>query len=138
MPTKLGDLLEFLAGLRWFSCGSNPWKEPPAALLGDKGNLPGVKSYFVDLYREKRVVSRSLKVVLVGREGTGKTRCSNVLQILEIPAETTQFGARIGCLPAALSPDILHACLKIKRGDAAHGPLARRRRLSQTCEWCFA
>lgn len=55
--------------------------EPPAAVLGENGNIPAVRSYFVDLYREKRVVSRSLKMVLVGREGTGKTRCSIMLQI---------------------------------------------------------
>jgi len=76
MPRELEDFLDFLGKLRRFSCGLNPWVEPPAALLGDEGNLPGVKSYFLDLYREKRLVSRSLKVVLVGREGTGKTRCT--------------------------------------------------------------
>lgn len=97
MPRELEDFLKFLAELRWFSCGLNPWKEPPAALLGDKGNLPGVRSYFVDLYREKRVVSRSLKVVLVGREGTGKTRCGHCLQILW-RFRPAQYVTRFGCI----------------------------------------
>lgn len=82
IPKELDDLLEVLGSLEEFSCGENPWVEPPAAVLGESGNVPAVRSYFVDLYREKRVISRSLKVVLVGREGTGKTRCSQELEIL--------------------------------------------------------
>ena len=74
IPLELDGFLKFLEGLKTFSCGSNPWVEPPAAVLGEDGNIPAVKSYFENLYRENRVVSRSLKVVLVGREGTGKTR----------------------------------------------------------------
>ena len=80
IPRELDKFLTFLGGVRMggllksFKCGSNRWVEPPAAVLGERGNIPAVRSYFVDLYREKRVMSRSLKVVLVGKEGTGKTR----------------------------------------------------------------
>lgn len=84
IPKELDDFLQFLGGLQEFRCGSNSWVEPPAALLGESGNIPAVTSYFVDLYQEKRVVSQSLKVVLVGREDTGKTRYSKLLQVLEI------------------------------------------------------
>lgn len=76
IPRELDDFLKFLEGLERFWCGGNPWVEPPVAVVGEFGSRPGVRSYFVDLYREKRVIARSLKVVLVGREGTGKTRCS--------------------------------------------------------------
>jgi len=82
IPRELDIFLSFLGGVEYFSCGSNPWIEPPAAVLGMEGNIPSVRSYFEDLYREERVVSRSLKVVLVGREGTGKTRCSRMLPVL--------------------------------------------------------
>jgi len=60
--------------------------EPPAAVLGENGtiNIPAVRSYFEDLYRDERVVSRSLKVVLVGREGTGKTRCSGKVEFCRL------------------------------------------------------
>ncbi|CAN0085093.1 unnamed protein product [Pylaiella littoralis] len=76
IPRELDKFLDFLGGLHKFDCGSNPWVEPPAAVLGESGNIPAVRSYFVDLYQETRVVSRSLKVVLVGKEDTGKTSLS--------------------------------------------------------------
>jgi len=82
IPRELDDILSFVEGLRSFWCGSNPWMEPPAAVLGESGNIPAVRSYFEDLYREEQIVSRSLKVVLVGREGAGKTRCNRMLRIL--------------------------------------------------------
>jgi len=71
--------------------------EPPAAVLVGKNgtiNIPAVRSYFEDLYRDERVVSRSLKVVLVGREGTGKTRCSPMLPTLfsEIVPHDRKYG----------------------------------------------
>eukprot|EP00752_Nemacystus_decipiens_P006981 g6262.t1 len=76
IPTELNGFLDFLEGLHLLHCEGNPWVEPPAALLGrvsEAPNFSAIRSYFVDLYREKRVISRSLKVVLVGKEGTGKT-----------------------------------------------------------------
>jgi len=79
IPRELDDFLAFLGGLKSFKCGSNQWMEPPAAVLGERGNFSALRSYFLDLYREKRVVSRSLKVVLVGKESTGKTRCNKKL-----------------------------------------------------------
>ena len=99
LPRELDYFLQFLGGLESFQCGSNPWLEPPAAVLGNSGNIATIRSYFVDLYREKRVVSRSLKVVLVGREDTGKTRCSILLQVLEIasPHNLTQGHGSTTC-----------------------------------------
>ena len=77
IPRELDEFLVFLGRLKTFACEKNPWVETPAAVLGD-GNVPAVRSYFLDLYREERVVSRSLKVVLVGKQSTGKTRRVNV------------------------------------------------------------
>ena len=75
IPRELDEFLTLCGRLRTFFCGSNPWVEPPAAIIGERNvNVPAVRSYFMDLYREARVVSRSLEVVLVGKEGTGKTR----------------------------------------------------------------
>lgn len=84
IPKELNDFLQILEGLETFRFSGNPWVEPPAAVLRKacKRRIPAIRSYFVDLYREKRVISRSLKVVLVGREGAGKTRCSQMLPIL--------------------------------------------------------
>lgn len=119
LPRELDDFLVFLEGLSTgFRCDENPWVEPPAAVLGDTGNVPGVRSYFMDFYREKRVVSRSLKVVLVGREGTGKTRCSLSPNILVRFPACKIYGARKSGLPALLpvcQPDCLPASAKINR-----------------------
>lgn len=73
---ELDIFLKCVEGLQTFDCGGNSWVEPPAAVLNKAraGIVSAIRSYFVYLYREKRVISRSLKVVLVGREGTGKTR----------------------------------------------------------------
>lgn len=53
--------------------GGNPWAEPPEAVV--KSGLTAVARYFDDLFCELCSVRRnSVKVVLVGKEGAGKTR----------------------------------------------------------------
>lgn len=84
IPKELDEFLKLLEGLGTCILRGNPWVEPPAAVVV-KG-VPAIRSYFVDLYRGKRVMSRNLKVVLVGREGTGKTRCSQSCPFWCIPS----------------------------------------------------
>lgn len=51
----------------------NPWSEPPEAVV--KSGMAAVITYFDDLYSAPcRVQRNSVKVVLVGQEGAGKTR----------------------------------------------------------------
>lgn len=103
IPKELDDFLTFLEGLGSFGYTRNPWVEPPAAVLGERRNIAAVRSYYVDLYREDRVVSRSLKVVLIGREGTGKTRCSQMSQNLVSPSwhDSRTGNLRVCCMSAS-------------------------------------
>lgn len=74
VPNELDELLA------WFEkqafrvyWTNNPWSEPPEAIV-ERGVL-AVKDYFMALFDEGRTVKRtSVKVVLVGQEGAGKTR----------------------------------------------------------------
>ncbi|CAN0547761.1 unnamed protein product, partial [Laminaria digitata] len=60
----------FLAGLYLFA---NPWAEPPEAVVNS--GVAAVIGYFGALYSSPcRVRRNSVKVVLVGQEGAGKTR----------------------------------------------------------------
>lgn len=76
VPSKLRRLLAVLkraAEARFFSLGDNPWAEPPEAVVNS--GMPAVISYFEDMYSSSCKVRRnSVKVVLVGQEGAGKTR----------------------------------------------------------------
>ena len=76
IPTELQQLLALLSKLGEppLRANSNPWKEPPEAVV-EKG-MAAVSEYFVDLFKEgvAPVPRRMIKVVLVGQEGAGKTR----------------------------------------------------------------
>ena len=75
VPTELEKLLSKLSelGKNLLKIGDNPWEEPPEAVV-NKG-MPAVSEYFVDLFAEGATIRRSMiKVVLVGQEGSGKTR----------------------------------------------------------------
>ena len=76
MPSQLRRLLTVLRraeAAEFFSLGGNPWAEPPEAVVNS--GMPAVITYFEDLYSSPCGVHRnSLKVVLVGQEGAGKTR----------------------------------------------------------------
>ena len=111
IPRELDRFLTFLGKLHVFSCGSNRWVEPPVAVLGDMGIGPAVRSYFVDLYREERVVSRSLKVVLVGKENTGKTRCRQMFH--PSFSSLNDSGATASCLHATNSTNPSSACKSV-------------------------
>ncbi|CAM9177444.1 unnamed protein product [Ectocarpus sp. 8 AP-2014] len=71
IPSELRRLLETLDGADT-DLGGNPWAEPPESIV-TKG-MESVRGYFEDLYAEPcRVQRSSVKVVLVGQEGAGKT-----------------------------------------------------------------
>lgn len=76
MLSKLGSHLKI---------GDNPWEEPPEAVV-NKG-MPAVSEYFADLFAEGATIRRSMiKVVLVGQEGSGKTRCAPARLVLLLEA----------------------------------------------------
>lgn len=53
---------------------NNPWQHPPAAVM-DAG-MSAVRQYFKAAFAGAMVpVERPLKVVIVGKEAVGKTRC---------------------------------------------------------------
>lgn len=73
VPSQLRRLLDILDGVKKLKLDNNPWAEPPESVV-DKGK-EGIKGYFEDLYAEPcRIQHNSVKVVLVGQEGAGKTR----------------------------------------------------------------
>ncbi|CAN0571365.1 unnamed protein product, partial [Laminaria digitata] len=76
-PNQLSRLLELLRKVEesegYFDLDSNPWAEPPEGVV--KSGIAAVIRYFVALYSSPcRVRRNSVKVVLVGQEGAGKTR----------------------------------------------------------------
>lgn len=78
VPSQLRRLLHVLDGACILQLGGNPWAEPPASIVvkGPKG----IRGYFEDLYSEPcRIKRNSVKVVLVGQEGAGKTRLEKVV-----------------------------------------------------------
>lgn len=55
------------------SLGNDPWAEPPEPIVAR--GAKSIRGYFKDLYSEPcRIQRSSVKVVLVGQEGAGKTR----------------------------------------------------------------
>ncbi|CAM9232638.1 unnamed protein product [Ectocarpus sp. 12 AP-2014] len=74
IPSQLCRLLDVLdraeGGI--LSLEDNPWAEPPESIVA-KGPK-SIRGYFEDLYAEPcRVQRSSVKVILVGQEGAGKT-----------------------------------------------------------------
>ena len=78
VPDGLSRLLELLRKIERKSFNGifldrNPWAEPPGAVV--KSGMTAVLTYFDALYSAPFSVRRnSVKVVLVGQEGAGKTR----------------------------------------------------------------
>ncbi|CAM9701157.1 unnamed protein product [Scytosiphon promiscuus] len=75
-PTQLQRLLDLFSrvqdGKRMLDFGGNPWVEPPESIV--RQPLDTIKRYFEDLYTEPcRVQRNSVKIILVGQEGAGKT-----------------------------------------------------------------
>ncbi|CAN0303614.1 unnamed protein product, partial [Ectocarpus sp. 6 AP-2014] len=71
VPSQLRWLLDVLDGAE-LGLDKNPWAEPPESIVNN-GNK-GIRGYFEDLYSEPcRIQRNSVKVVLVGQEGAGKT-----------------------------------------------------------------
>ncbi|CAN0102649.1 unnamed protein product, partial [Scytosiphon promiscuus] len=80
VPSQLDELLDVLDrtserndfGVVGFSLQFNPWAEPPESIV-DKGPK-AIRGYFEDLYADScRVKRNSVKIILVGQEGAGKT-----------------------------------------------------------------
>ena len=81
LPSQLCRLLDVFDRVstsvkRVSSCldlDNNPWAEPPEPVV-HKGPK-GIREYFEDLYAEPcRIERNSLKIIVVGQEGAGKTR----------------------------------------------------------------
>ncbi|CAN0561912.1 unnamed protein product, partial [Ectocarpus sp. 12 AP-2014] len=79
LPKQLEALLAMLSqlereGMHSLDVDKNQWQEPPEAVVS-KG-IPAVRGYFTDLFAEgiAPVGRKMIKVVLVGQEGSGKTR----------------------------------------------------------------
>ena len=77
VPDGLSRLLELLRKMERryhaMELNPNPWAEPPEAVV--KSGMTAVLAYFDDLYSAPCSARRnSVKVVLVGQEGAGKTR----------------------------------------------------------------
>ena len=78
VPDGLSRLLELLRKVEEKEDGvvnlnRNPWAEPPEAVV--KSGMTAVLAYFDDIYSAPCSARRnSVKVVLVGQEGAGKTR----------------------------------------------------------------
>ena len=80
VPDGLSRLLELLRkmeqkgqGFDGIYLNHNPWAEPPEAVV--ESGMTAVLTYFDALYSAPFSVRRnSVKVVLVGQEGAGKTR----------------------------------------------------------------
>ncbi|CAM9684810.1 unnamed protein product [Ectocarpus sp. 12 AP-2014] len=75
MPSQLCQLLDVLDSVPSTNLrlDGNPWAEPPESIVA-KGPK-SIRGYFEDLYAEPcRMKRSSIKVVLVGQEGAGKTR----------------------------------------------------------------
>ncbi|CAM9841435.1 unnamed protein product [Scytosiphon promiscuus] len=77
IPGKLRRLLDAFDGAaRFLRLEGNPWAEPPESVVvqGWKTDMKAIRGYFEDLYAEPcRVQRNSVKVILVGQEGAGKT-----------------------------------------------------------------
>ncbi|CBJ26199.1 LRR-GTPase of the ROCO family [Ectocarpus siliculosus] len=74
LPSQLCRLLDVLDRATGGILGldDNPWAEPPASIVS-KGPT-SIRGYFEDLYVESsRVQRNSVKIILVGQEGAGKT-----------------------------------------------------------------
>ncbi|CAM9212614.1 unnamed protein product [Ectocarpus sp. 8 AP-2014] len=76
MPSQLCrllDLLDSVGAYRWgLELNGNPWAEPPESIVAE--GPKNIRGYFEDLYAEPcRMKRSSVKVVLVGQEGAGKT-----------------------------------------------------------------
>lgn len=68
------DRIDRCTGLdKGLNLSPNPWQHPPEAIVA--GGMPAVRGYFEAIFRGgTTVVTRPLKVVIIGKETVGKTR----------------------------------------------------------------
>lgn len=95
VPSQLRRLLDVFDRVsRSLDLGNNPWAEPPESIV-DKGPKY-IRGYFEDLYAEPcRIQRNSVKIVLVGQEAAGKTRCVIGLLLSHPMREATAVGGHI-------------------------------------------
>ncbi|CAM9168233.1 unnamed protein product [Hapterophycus canaliculatus] len=73
---RLLDVLHRVTEAESADLRGNPWVEPPASIVGRglRTDMEAVRRYFTDLYADPcRVHRNSVKIILVGQEGGGKT-----------------------------------------------------------------
>ncbi|CAN0152537.1 unnamed protein product, partial [Ectocarpus sp. 13 AM-2016] len=72
IPRRLRRLLDVLDRCNDLDLDANPWTEPPESIV-IKG-ATGIRGYFEDRYAEPcRIQRNSVKIIIVGQEGAGKT-----------------------------------------------------------------
>lgn len=89
LPVALAALLDTFDRVSRYGdleLSPNPWEHPPEAIV--TGGVPAVKGYFEAIFRGgTTVVTRPLKVVIVGKETVGKTRYdSTTCLVLQFPS----------------------------------------------------
>lgn len=92
VPFQLRQLLDIFDRSRSrLILKDNPWVEPPESIVV-KGH-EAIRGYYENLYAERcRVRRNSVKVVLVGQEGAGKTKWASVLLLANFDAPNAGGG----------------------------------------------
>lgn len=81
VPGKLLRLLDLFRRNGKLDIGGNPWAEPPESIVHQAPEV--IERYFEDLFADPcRVQRNSVKVILVGQEGAGKTRWVTTLPLV--------------------------------------------------------
>lgn len=83
LPVALASLLDCFDRVSGgLELDQNPWEHPPESLVA--GGLPAVRNYFEAIYEGgTTAVTRPLKVVIVGRQTVGKTRCEGSTSLVQ-------------------------------------------------------
>lgn len=103
LPVSLASLLDLFDTMQHLALAQNPWDDPPEAFVTD--GMPAVRGYFEAIYKgATTVVTRPLKVVIVGKETVGKTRyVGTTCLVLQFPSYANYFLFLIFLLTASIS-----------------------------------
>lgn len=72
LPSQLRRLLNVFDRCGALHLDNNPWVEPPESIV--RKGRKHIRGYFQDLYVEPGRIRSSVKIIIVGQEGAGKTR----------------------------------------------------------------
>lgn len=102
LPVALASLLDRFHDVEMLDLSQNPWEHPPEAIV--TGGVLAVRGYFEAIFRDgTTVVTRPLKVVIVGKETVGKTRCeATTCVVLQFSRTHTIDFAELWCFHIAL------------------------------------